>query len=89
MNKEPYFTSQEILELCKNLNIEVKNEKTGESGQVEKFKVAVKIEKITEVEVFAVNIDDALKTVMGMYNEHELDKDFKTTAKFEIEEVKN
>lgn len=89
MNKEPYFTSQEILELCKDLSIEVKNEKTGRSGQVEKFTVAVKIEKTAEVEVLAIDVDDALEAVIGMYNKHELDKDFKTTAEFKLGEVRD
>ena len=78
MNKEPYFTSQEILELCKNLNIEVKNEKTGESGLVNTFIVNVKEEKTTSIEINAINVDDAIDAVMEMYRNGKLEsEDFK------------
>lgn len=72
MNKEPYFTSQEILELCKDLNIEVKNEKTGESGLVSTFIVNVKEERTTSIETNAINVDDAIDAVMEMYRNGEL-----------------
>lgn len=78
MNKEPYFTSQEILELCKDLNIEVKNEKTGKSGLVSTFIVNIKEEKTASIEINAIDIDDAIVTVMEKYNNGELEsEDFK------------
>lgn len=75
MNKESYFTSQEILELCKDLNIEVKNEKTGESGLVSTFIVNVKEERTTSIEINAINVDDAIDTVMEMYRNGELESE--------------